>query len=105
MAGGLPLFFQGEVAAKQAGQETGSLLSMIQDQKEAYRKWSKALEMLSKEQPPQQRSSESEAARKELPKQIKDLSVQDALRLLQSMQEADRRKTPSTPVKQGPKPW
>ncbi len=103
--GVIPLFFQGEAAAKQAGQGAVSLLSMIQSQKEAYRKWSKALEMLSKEQPPQQRSPESEAARKELPKQIKDLSVQDALRLLQSMQEADRRKTPSIPVKQGPKPW
>lgn len=101
----LPLFFQGEAPAKEAIQDKSSLTSVLQQQKEAYRKWSKALEMLVKEQPRPERSAESTVVHKELPKQIKDLSVQDALRLLQSMQEADRREVQSSPVKQGPKPW
>ncbi len=103
--GVLPLFFEGEHAAKRANQATLSLSSVIKEQKEAYRKWSKALEMLNKEEPQQQSSSDYSAAQRGLPKQIQDLSVQDALRLLQAMQEADRRKKEPVPLKQGPKPW
>lgn len=111
----LPLYFLGEAAADSAttnlAHAATSLSSVLKDQKVAYRKWLKALELLreKKSSPPANKSAEAKMPPSEQAAGAPTLnpSMEDTLKLLQQMDREDRNVRPTPPVTQtgGEKPW
>ncbi len=113
----MPLFFLGETAADRAtenlAQATTSLSSVASEQKVAYTKWLKALEILRAEQTKAAQrlaTAESETKPQSVPipgLQMPSNEIDDILRQLQQMDRDDTLpQTGKPPVQSGgAKPW
>lgn len=111
----MPLYFLGEAASERAAQNlaqsTSSLSDVLTDQKVAYRKWVKALELL-REKKAANPIKKSEGASHNKEESVPGISTQnpsieDILRLLQRMDRDDRKEIPRpqhVPT-EGGKPW
>lgn len=105
----IPLYFLGENAAQRAGealaQGATSLSNVLDDQKVAYRKWLKALELL---KDGKSTTHTNEAQNERIPGvPAQSLTIEDTLKLLQQMDRDDRQKEIKSPVVKGGdgRPW
>ena len=104
----MPLFFDGlsaaEAAQKELSESNASLSFVYEEQKVAYRKWLKALELLAKEA-----AGGSEMRDKSLKVETavdSPTSVEEVLRLLQQMDRQDRPyRSPEPKLPEGVRPW
>ncbi|MDP1835534.1 MAG: VWA domain-containing protein [Chlamydiales bacterium] len=108
----MPLYFLGENATERATQNlsqgTSSLSNVLDDQKVAYRKWLKALELLQDTKPSATSSEVNQQTETRIPGvPSQNPSIEDTLKLLQQMDREDREKSAKqTPVKGGDgRPW